>query len=569
MRFWLCALVGLIALLAAPTAVGAQTNILNNGGFEEPYGNGAAGGWFKWHEELNGEGDCSNETILHKPQWSAEIAGGNGGELLLEGQRSQHVGNQFATWHGGVAQTVSVTPGNTYTFSVYSWGRASQNQYPAASDTGVNLNVRIGIDPTGGGIWSSSNIVWSGSINPHQSWQQVTVQATATSDTMTVFAGSNTGGANNCRTHIDIWFDNASLVASGPPPTNTPPPVPATNTPRPTNTRPAVTNTPWPTRTPWPTHTPTPIPPTLTATPTLTAVPTATPTPTSTLTPTPVTPSPTPLPTGPWFTKTPTPWPTSTTAPVVVNTVAPAVVSVSTPVAVVAASTTVSQPTEAPTDEPEPTEDSEAETAEAATEVATDAATEEVAATEAPPTVAPTSAPQEPQGGTICINTFSDENSNGLRDTTEGYMAGISVVIGQDGAIIGQGSTTGTDDAVCFSELEPSAYEVAQRLPSSLQMTTASNLEIAVENGQTIGLEFGSRLADLAPPTEAELANAQGTDGMVSAETDPTSAPATNPPAAVESPSNGLNTTTLVGIGIMALAVVLLGGILVTLLRKG
>jgi hypothetical protein len=92
------------------------------------------------------------------------------------------------------------------------------------------------------------------------------VEATASGGTITVLTRADLRGANNCRAHLDVWFDAASLTESGPPPTNTPPPQPTQPPP------PPVTNT--------------PVPPTATATPEVSPTPTTTPTATPTNTPT-------------------------------------------------------------------------------------------------------------------------------------------------------------------------------------------------------------------------------------------------------------------------------------------
>ena len=243
-----------------------QTNLLQNSSFEEPYSNGVAQGWGPQHADQNSNpkpDNCSDYyTVL--PKWSPELATGS---LILEGGRSHHIGNQFDTWNAVVMQDVTVTAGSTYRFSFWSTGRASNEQYPAPSDGAVNLGVRAGIDPNGSGSMLSGSIVWGGSGSPHMSggdgnWQQFSVEATAVGNKITVFASANTGGANQCRAHLDVWFDKAELVTAGPAPTNTAPPPPP---------QPVATNTPVP---PPPTATPE-IPPTETPIPT--AIPTNTP----------------------------------------------------------------------------------------------------------------------------------------------------------------------------------------------------------------------------------------------------------------------------------------------------
>ncbi len=242
-----------------------QTNLLKNPGFEKPYGNkGAADGWGRWNQNSSEDklDDCTNGYHV-LPSWSAET---NSSGLIHSGSVSQHVGNQWRTWSGGVFQTVSnLTPGTTYRFTVYAYGRGSSNDYPAASETGLLMNVRVGIDPNGSGLWNDGDVFWSGTINPHDVWQPVSVEVAATGSQITVFTAADWGveGVNQCRKHLDVWFDTAELIEVGPPPTNTPVPLP---------TLPPVTAVP-PTATPIPaTDTPdipptdTPVPPTETPT---------------------------------------------------------------------------------------------------------------------------------------------------------------------------------------------------------------------------------------------------------------------------------------------------------------
>lgn len=250
----------------AAAAPNLQANLLQNPSFEEPYSGGAAQGWGRWHQEINSNPKPENCSARYAvlPKWEPELASGS---LIRDGGRSQHIGNNFDTWRAGVFQTVNVTPGSTYRFSFWALGRASNDQFPAASDTSVNLGVRAGIDPNGSGVWSDSDIVWGASGSPHDSgnqanWQQFTVEATATGSQISVFVQGDVSGANQCRKHLDIWFDSAELVSAGPPPTNTPPPPPpqpvATNTPVPPTATPTPEVT--PTDTPIPTDTPTSTP---------------------------------------------------------------------------------------------------------------------------------------------------------------------------------------------------------------------------------------------------------------------------------------------------------------------
>jgi hypothetical protein len=133
------------------------------------------------------------------------------------------------------------------------------------------VHMRVGIDPNGSTNPWSAAIVWSGELNPLDTWQQFAVEATAKTNKVSVFTWS---APDYPTKHNDVYWDDASLVVIAQP-------VPPTNTPRPyqpqaTRVPPTPTNT--PTITPTPTNTPTPTP-VNTPTPTVTPTPTFTPTP--------------------------------------------------------------------------------------------------------------------------------------------------------------------------------------------------------------------------------------------------------------------------------------------------
>ncbi|MCZ7673215.1 MAG: hypothetical protein M5U34_41925 [Chloroflexi bacterium] len=107
----------LLALFAVALPGGAaparQTNLLKNAGFEQPYNaDGAASDWVRWDEVAGDFSNCTNGYVK-SPKWSAET----NPALVHSGSVSQHVGNQWDTWHAGVWQNVSVTPGSTYRFT--------------------------------------------------------------------------------------------------------------------------------------------------------------------------------------------------------------------------------------------------------------------------------------------------------------------------------------------------------------------------------------------------------------------------------------------------------------------
>jgi hypothetical protein len=241
---------------AAPLAQGG--NLLNSPGFEAAFGgSGTDPSWARWHEE-----DCDkgrpNYDFVCRPDWVVE----SNPALVHSGGQSQHVGVFYTPWHAGVMQTLSAPAGSRIRLTAWGRVRASQEQYPVPSDPSVDARLRVGIDPNGDGLWYQ-NVTWSGAINPHDVWQAVSVEATVGgAGKVTVYLSANFRGYS--RTHLDVWWDDASLEVL----------VPPTPTPAPRPTSPPVTNTPLPTPTPEPTATPTEVP-----TDTPTPEPTATPTP--------------------------------------------------------------------------------------------------------------------------------------------------------------------------------------------------------------------------------------------------------------------------------------------------
>lgn len=153
---------------------------------------------------------------------------------------------------------------------------------------------------------------------------------------------------------------------------------------------------------------------------------------------------------------------------------------------------------------------------------------------------------------TICVNAFHDENANGQHEDNEGFMAGVTFIIADESVVIAQAVSNGTDKAVCFENLTPGTYQVAQDVPAPLEMTTAANTSIEAVAGNPIGLEFGSRVP------------VQNTAPTESVDAEPT-AVSTEEPAAETS---GNNLVAWGGLLVIILAVVLLGIIIFALLRR-
>ncbi|MCB8951250.1 MAG: hypothetical protein H6650_04470 [Ardenticatenales bacterium] len=316
----LCAVV--VLGRAAPAAQAQEGNLLRNPSFEgnysawlPQYGTAQmAADWTPWWVE-----DGGRDPIWAQPEYKpAERA--IYPRRVLDGERAQQYFTFFKSHYAGMYQQVfNVTPGTTYRFTVWVQVWSSIDDDASRSNTPANPRLHIGIDPTGA-AWpgfvggAPATVVWSGEAPMDciiDQWCPLSIDVTAQNSTITVYMRSSPDFANK---HNDLYFDNASLVAIGPPP---PPTLPPTRTPDPN--APTATSIP-PTATPVP-PTETPVPPTETPVP-----PTETPIPP---TETPIPPTETPIPP----TETPIP-PTATAVPPTEDT-APA-----TAVAVVAPSPT-------------------------------------------------------------------------------------------------------------------------------------------------------------------------------------------------------------------------------------
>jgi hypothetical protein len=527
---------------AAPAQQG--TNLLNNASFEQPFVNGAADGWGTWYMETDKTDSECLSGYHFKPKWNMET----NGDFVYNAIASQYIGNNWDTWGGGVSQTVDVTPGTTYRFSFFAKGRTTSEPSPAPSETGINMNIRAGIDPNGGGQWYDGDVVWGPSGSPHDNWQQFSVEATATGDKMTVFTSADLGvvGVNQCREFLDTWFDNAELVAVGAPPPPTAPPAPAATA--------VPVNTPLPQPTPT-----TEVPSTEESQPTEEPEPVA---------------------------EAPAEQPTTGTT-ICVNAfhdvnangiidpnegpMAEVTFTVANQSAIIGSAISdgsenpkcfynlesgiyqIAQQVPAHLQMTSAANVSVEAPVDSTVGVAFGSRVRGAPVTEALPgdiessdQIAPTS------GSMICVNAFHDENANGVIDPNEGYMAGVTLTVADGSDVADQIVSAGTDKAHCFDALVPGPYQVSQQVSDRLEMTTVDSIMLAVADGQIMQVEFGSRL-QMGDMESTPSGVSDGDSGSQAEEgTD----------------EGGPDLLTIGGLAIIVLGVILLGVLIFFLLRR-
>lgn len=224
-----------VATAAAPVfgAPEAQTNLLANPSFEgNTYWQGGdsklvvSEGWTGWWE--GNPSGCNN----FRPEYNLSIDATH----VYLGAKSARYFASGGTYNAGLYQTVNVTKGKTYRFTIYGQGWATDN--PSVAGSNSSIQMVVGIDPEGGSSPFVSRVVWSAAQSPMDVFAKFTVEAEAKADKITVFVRSK---PDWCVAWNDTYWDEASLVEVD---TSVTPTPQATSTPLPTATQPYTLSTP-------------------------------------------------------------------------------------------------------------------------------------------------------------------------------------------------------------------------------------------------------------------------------------------------------------------------------------
>ncbi len=121
---------------------------------------------------------------------------------------------------GGLYQQVAgITPGTPLEFSAWiqTWMcfNFADCAYGRVSDQPSDMHIRIGIDPTGGTVPTSTTIIWSPEAPAFDQWTYFSVRATALSNVVTLFTHSRPEW-DWARSNNDVYIDDASLVVLAP-----------------------------------------------------------------------------------------------------------------------------------------------------------------------------------------------------------------------------------------------------------------------------------------------------------------------------------------------------------------
>lgn len=208
----LCCLLQALPLLAQEQLLqnpGMQGNYISIREGEKPIR--VPGGWNVWLHPHSGN---ANDYYNRADKVDIQPHPGPGPDPR-EGSRALAIDCGYVTCTVAVYQQVGVAANSNVTASAWSHVRACNHggRGNCGSATESGSQTRIGVDPNGGNDPNDADIVWSNWSQPHDRWLEVSVNATVTGPTATLFLYSTQ--ANVAELNKTYW-DNVSLVGGGP-----------------------------------------------------------------------------------------------------------------------------------------------------------------------------------------------------------------------------------------------------------------------------------------------------------------------------------------------------------------
>lgn len=185
----------------------AKKEILINGALGEPFSAyrrdknlQTADGWATWWlPAQEGEAHWKNR----QPVFSA---------FKLDNQPVQQVSTPFGTHVAGLWQQVPAAPGNEYELTVEGQAWSSEDTAAASRLEASDVNLQVGIDPTGGLDPHSPLVVWSGLSQPLSHWQTLRITAVADANVITIYLKS---APNLPKRQQSVFWRNAFLRPIG------------------------------------------------------------------------------------------------------------------------------------------------------------------------------------------------------------------------------------------------------------------------------------------------------------------------------------------------------------------
>jgi hypothetical protein len=185
----------------------ARSITLSNGALSEPFSAfrndkklTVARGWAPWWvSAAEGDPDWKNRQPVFA-------------RYTLEGKAVQQMTTPFGTHIGGLWQQVPTATGNQYELSAQGQAWSSEDPAPGSQLEASDVNLQIGIDPTGGLDPGSPLIVWSERFQPLGRWDSVYLSAEAETSILTVYLRSAPSLPKRQQT---VFWRNAQLRPIG------------------------------------------------------------------------------------------------------------------------------------------------------------------------------------------------------------------------------------------------------------------------------------------------------------------------------------------------------------------
>jgi hypothetical protein len=112
------------------------------------------------------------------------------GGYTIDGRLTQQITSPWGTHIAGVWQQVPSAVGNSYELTAEGQAWSSDDPTPATQLEASDINLQVGIDPTGGVDPNSPLIQWSQKAQPLCRWETIRVQAEAEASMITIFLRS-------------------------------------------------------------------------------------------------------------------------------------------------------------------------------------------------------------------------------------------------------------------------------------------------------------------------------------------------------------------------------------------
>lgn len=212
---WLFIITSLsVGAVTLPVAAQDGDNLLLDGGFEGEYiGRGRGdltipADWNLWFTESPRTEEWMNLVPVAFPHIGPDPDPHSGARTL-------NLNRGFGTFTAAVYQQVNVEPGTNLEAKVWGWLKTCnipEDRDKCESEDNFGAFIRIGIDPNGGTDPNDGDIIWSGQLKPHDRWDDIGVEATATGGTVTVFIYMTQGVAAELN---KAYVDDAELKIGG------------------------------------------------------------------------------------------------------------------------------------------------------------------------------------------------------------------------------------------------------------------------------------------------------------------------------------------------------------------